>query len=360
MFPAVCLIRYREKLSPNLQVLTVVWKCYSQRKASGKVEKTLLTLDANAVATALPYDQLIEALKKAFSAPCDVPQRAHYEVTVPNGTPGTLLLMPAWQSGSGMGVKIATVFADNAKLGKPAVFASYLLMSARTGVPVAMLDGTELTLRRTAAASALASSYLSREDAKTLLMVGTGNLAPHLIAAHTTVRPIRAVCIWGRRSDEARRLAESFSNAEFSVNVARSLEDAARTADIISCATLATEPLVLGEWLRAGQHIDLVGSFRSEMREADEAAVLRSDVYVDTRAGALSEAGEIVQAIESGALSGADIKGELAELAKDNVAGRSDSATITLFKSVGTALEDLAAAELAIKNSAPNIRGQFA
>lgn len=115
-----------------------MWKCYSQCRASGKIEKTLLTLDANAVATALPYDQLIEALKKAFSAPVDVPQRAHYEVSLPNGTPGTLLLVPAWQPGSGMGVKIATVFADNAKLGKPAVFASYLLMSARTGVPVAM------------------------------------------------------------------------------------------------------------------------------------------------------------------------------------------------------------------------------
>ena len=312
----------------------------------------MLTLDANAVATALPYDQLIKALKRAFSAPGDVPQRAHYKVSVPNGTPGTLLLMPAWQPGSGLGVKIATVFADNAKLGKPAVFATYLLMSARTGVPVAMLDGTELTLRRTAAASALASSYLSREDAKTLLMVGTGNLAPHLIAAHATVRSISEVCIWGRRPDEAKRLADSLSNAEFSVTAAQNLEDAARSADIISCATLATVPLVIGEWLRAGQHIDLVGSFRPEMCEVDEPAVVLADVYVDTRAGALSEAGEIVQALQSGAISEADIKGELSELASGSVSGRSKDDAITLFKSVGTAIEDLAAAELAMKNIA--------
>ena len=174
-----------------------MWKCYSRCNTSGDIEKILLILDAEAVATALPYGQLIGALERAFCTSIDVPQRAHYEVEVPGGTPGTLLLMPAWQPGSGMGVKVATVFPDNAKLGAPAVFASYLLMSAATGVPAAMLDGTELTLRRTAAASALASSYLSREDAKTLLMVGTGNLAPHLIAAHATVRPIREVLSGG-------------------------------------------------------------------------------------------------------------------------------------------------------------------
>jgi alanine dehydrogenase len=249
-----------------------------------------------------------------------------------------------------MGVKIATVFADNAKLGKPAVFASYLLMSARTGVPVAMLDGTDLTLRRTAAASALASWDLSREDATTLLMVGAGNLAPHLVAAHATVRSISEVYIWGRRPDAAKWLADSLSNAEFSVTVTEHLEDAVRSANIISCATLAMEPLIMGEWLGEGQHLDLVGAFKPDMCEVDEAAVTRSDVYVDTRVGALSEAGEIVQAIENGAMSEMNIKGELAELANGGVAGRSDDAAITLFKSVGTALESLAAAELAMKN----------
>ncbi len=314
----------------------------------------MLTLDAKAVATALPYDQLIETLRKAFSTGIDVPQRTNYEVDIPDGTPGTLLLMPAWQPGSGLGVKIATVFPDNAQLGKPVVFSSYLLMSAETGIPVAMLDGTELTLRRTAAASALASSFLSREDANSLLMVGTGNLAPHLIAAHATVRSIREVRIWGRRMDAARQLAETLADAEFSVTVAEDLESAAREADIISCATLATEPLIVGEWLSAGQHIDLVGAFRPNMCEVDEAAIVRADVYVDTRAGAISEAGEIVQAMRSGALSKADIKGELAELAEGSVSGRGNDDVITLFKSVGSALEDLAAAELVMRNFQQN------
>lgn len=308
----------------------------------------MLTLDAKAVATALPYDQLIEALKKAFSSSVDVPQRIHYEVEVPDGTPGTLLLMPAWQPGGAMGVKIATVYPDNTKRNAPAVFASYLLMSAETGIPVAILDGTELTLRRTAAASALASSYLSRNDAQSLLMVGTGNLAPHLIAAHATVRPIREVRIWGRRPDQAVRIADMFSAAEFSVTVAEDIEDAARRADIISCATLATKPLIMGEWLSAGQHLDLVGAFKPNMCEADEAAIVRAEIYVDTKAGALSEAGEIVQAISSGALHESDIKGELSELASGSVPGRLQDEAVTLFKSVGTALEDLAAAELAI------------
>lgn len=317
----------------------------------------MLTLDAKEVATALPYDQLIGALERAFSAGSDVPQRAHYEVEVPGGSPGTLLLMPAWQPGNGMGVKIATVFPDNAKLGAPAVFASYLLMSAETGVPVALLDGTELTLRRTAAASALASSYLSREGAQTLLMVGAGNLAPHLIAAHATVRPIREVLVWGRRPEAARGLAESLSGSDFSVTVAEDLENVVHTADIISCATLATEPLIMGEWLSAGQHLDLVGAFKPEMCEVDEAALVRADVYVDTRAGALSEAGEIVQALQSGAISEQDIKGELSDLASGSVSGRSNDDAITLFKSVGTALEDLAAAELVMRNLASDIRG---
>lgn len=310
----------------------------------------LFTIDAKAVAAALPYDQLIAALRQAFDAGADVPQRTHHEIALPNAASATLLLMPAWQSGNGLGVKIATVFPDNANRGLPAVFASYLLMSAETGAPVAILDGTELTLRRTAAASALASSYLSREDTNTMLMIGTGNLAPHLIAAHVAVRPISEVLIWGRRPEAARRLVNALSGMSFSATVATDLEAAAGAADIISTATLATQPVLMGQWLAAGQHLDLVGAFTPDMCEADEAAIVRADVYVDTRTGALSEAGEIVQAIRSGALGEGDIKGDLAELVAGRVSGRKNIDDITLFKSVGTALEDLAAAQLVMKN----------
>ncbi|MGI9262076.1 MAG: ornithine cyclodeaminase family protein [Woeseiaceae bacterium] len=314
----------------------------------------MITVDAQAVARALPYDQLISALERAFAAGAEVPLRSHHTVPVPDGTDGTLLLMPAWQSGESIGIKIATVFPDNAKLNSPAVFASYLLLSAESGVPVAVLDGTELTVRRTAAASALASSYLSREDSKRLLMVGTGNLAPHLVMAHATARQISEVVIWGRREEAANDLAERMSASGLSASSTSDLESAVTTADIISCATLASEPLIRGEWLQEGQHLDLVGAFRPDMREADDDALRRAKVYVDTRTGGLSEAGEIVQGIANGAITESDICGELSELAMGRVAGRSDATAITLFKSVGTALEDLAAGELAMRNFSAN------
>jgi ornithine cyclodeaminase len=310
----------------------------------------LLTLDATAVAEALPYDQLINELATAFADDYVVPLRAHHEVALPDGSPGKLLLMPAWQSGGNMGVKIATVFPDNAAQGYPAVFASYILMSAQTGMPIAVLDGTEITLRRTAAASALASSWLSRSDSTRLLMVGTGNLAPHLIAAHVTARPITEICIWGRRKEAAGKLAARLAGSSFSVNVSDDLEKAVGQADIISCATLAIDPLVHGTWLKPGQHLDLVGSFKPDMREADSEALSRADVYVDTKAGAISEAGEIVQAVNDGSIHLSDIKGELRDLVTGNAGGRTSDESITLFKSVGTALEDLAAAELAVRN----------
>ena len=173
-------------------------------------------------------------------------------------------------------------------------------MSAETGVPVAVFDGTEITLRRTAAASALASSFLSRSDATKLLMVGTGNMAPHLIAAHCSLRPISDVCIWGRRGEAAEKLAATLATASFNVTVTGNLGQAVSAADIISCATLASEPLIKGEWLVDGQHLDLVGAFKPDMREADSNAVSRAAVYVDTLSGAVSEAGDIVQAIADG------------------------------------------------------------
>ena len=307
-------------------------------------------LDAHSVADALPYGPLIEALRDAFAGDVDVPLRAHHEVPVPGGADGTLLLMPAWQAGRDMGVKIATVFPDNASRSLPAVHASYFLMDGTSGVPRAVLDGTELTGRRTAAASALASDYLSREDAATLLMVGTGNLAPCLIEAHATVRPIRNVVIWGRRREAAKQLSARIAALSLNVTIADDLEAAARQADIISCATLSPDPLILGDWLSSGQHVDLVGAFKPDMREADSLAVARANVYVDTRAGALSEAGEIVQAIKEGAIAESDICGDLSALVRGEVEGRSSPDQVTLFKSVGTALEDLAAARLAVVN----------
>lgn len=300
------------------------------------------------VAASLPYGALIDALERAFRSDAEVPERMHYEIESPGSPNATLLLMPAWRRGGFIGVKIATIFPSNADRNLPSVNASYLLLDGGTGEPRALLDGGELTLRRTAAASALASRYLSRRESRSLLMIGTGKLAPHLVAAHSVVRQLDRIMVWGRRADTAAALAAKLSGNARAVIAVTDLESAVRSADIISCATLATEPLVRGDWLRPGQHLDLVGAFRPDMREADSAAVSRADVYVDTIAGAIAEAGEIVQALERGVLERSDIRGDLFALAREECRARQSDDAITLFKSVGTAIEDLAAAELAL------------
>jgi ornithine cyclodeaminase len=221
------------------------------------------------------------------------------------------------------------------------------LFDAATGLPLAVLDGTELTRRRTAAASALAARYLAPPDATRLLMVGTGGLAPHVIESHAAVRSISSVRVWGRRMEAAETVARGLAGRPYEVEAVSDLPAAVHWADIISCATLSETPIVHGAWLRPGQHLDLIGSFTPAMREADDAALSRAGIYVDTRM-ALSESGELLHGFASGVISAADVRGELSELVRGSVAGRRAAEEITLFKSVGCAIEDLAAAELAI------------
>jgi ornithine cyclodeaminase len=302
---------------------------------------------------ALDYPGLVEALREIFRSGGEAPQRLHYPLPVPGasanapGSDGTLLLMPAWIAGRFIGIKLVTVFPENGKLSLPSVQGSYLLLDGRTGVPLAMMDGPRLTVRRTAAASALASSYLSRPEASTLLMAGTGALAPHLIRAHAAVRPLRRILVWGRSRANAAALAEQTAGQTgLAVEVVDDLARAAGEADIISCATLATSPLIRGEWLRAGTHLDLVGGFRPDMREADDDCVRRSTLFADTRGGALHEAGDLAQPLQAGLIHETDIAGDLYDLTRGAHPGRQSEKEITLFKSVGHALEDLAAAIL--------------
>jgi ornithine cyclodeaminase len=307
----------------------------------------MLQLDAQEVAARLDRATLIVALDRAFRAECHSPQRQHYAVGDSTAGGNVLLVMPAWRTGGPIGVKLVTVFPGNAARGHSAVHAAYTLFDAATGAPRAVLDGTELTRRRTAAASALAARYLANPHASRFLMVGTGALAPHLIESHATVRPIRGVRIWGRRPERARELARGFAG-RLDVEAVADLESAVAWAEIISCATMAEVPLVHGAWLRPGQHLDLVGSFTAAMRETDDEALARASLYVDTRAGALAESGELIHAMGAGVIDAASIKGELADLARGTALGRRATEEITLFKSVGCATQDLAAAELAV------------
>jgi ornithine cyclodeaminase len=324
-------------------------------------------LSAAEVDAALDDLALIDRLDALFRAGCEMPLRHHHTIAQPTG-PGSadamLLLMPAWTRGqstekgaSHLGIKVVTVFPDNGKRSLPSIYGQYLLLDGTTGQTVALLDGTMLTKRRTACASGLASRYLSRPDARRLLMIGTGALAPQLIRVHAKVRPIEEVAIWGRRPDQAARLAQELSVSlpqalarPIAVRAVTDRRQAVGEADVISCATLSRTPLVEGDWLREGQHVDLVGAYTPQMRESDDRAVRRARVYVDTRAGALKEGGDVVQPLASGTISETDVIGDLYELTRGQQPGRAagDASSITLFKSVGAALEDLAAAELAV------------
>lgn len=305
-------------------------------------------VDARTVERTLDFPSLVRALDEAFKAGREVPLRHHHPIPQPAGRDAMLLLMPAWSRGGAVGIKIVTVYPDNGRRGLPAVIGTYLLLDGATGAPRAVIDGSMLTVRRTAAASALAASRLARADAHRLVMVGTGALAPHLVRAHAAVRPIREVLVWGRRREAAAALASMLAAEGFDARPADDLAAAVRSADVVSCATLANEPLVKGEWLAPGSHLDLVGGFTPTMREADDEAVRRARIFVDTREGALHEAGDIVQPIAAGVIAASDVVGDLFDLARGTVTGREQPDEITYFKSVGTALEDLAAAELVV------------
>lgn len=308
--------------------------------------------DAATVDAALSYPALVDVLQQAFAQGAISPPRHHHAVPLEGLPEATLLLMPAWQAsaqgsataGRYMGIKVVTVFPGNVDAGEPAVYGTYVLLSAQSGLPLAIIDATRLTVWRTGAASALAARMLARPDAETLVMVGAGALAPMLVRAHASVRPIRKVVLWNRSPGRTRMLAQDIEQLGLATEIADDLEMAVRDADIVSTATLSGEPLVRGAWLRPGTHVDCVGAFKATMRETDDEVVRRARIFVDTRAGALGEAGDIVQPLRSGIITEAAIAGDLYELARGSVPGRTSEREITLFKSVGASIEDLAAA----------------
>lgn len=311
--------------------------------------ETLRLVDAAQVDAALDYPSLIDRLRRVLSGDVTAPSRHHHAIRRPGRAEATLLIMPAWGADGPLGVKLVTVFPDNAARGLPSVQGIYVVLDDESGKARALIDGPALTRRRTAAVSALAADYLARPDARRLLMVGTGALAPELVAAHGAVRPLREVLVWGRTAAKAEALAARIDRPGCRARVASDLEAAVREADIVSCATLSETPLIAGAWLKPGAHLDLVGGFRPAMREADDEAARRARIYVDSRAGTLTEAGDILKPLKAGAIGQEDILGELAELVRGTAAGRQSEAEITLFKSTGTALADYAAATLVLE-----------
>ncbi|WP_196138767.1 ornithine cyclodeaminase family protein [Aliikangiella sp. G2MR2-5] len=308
----------------------------------------LTFIDQNTIEKVCQFDTLIPALKRAFaSATINVPMRHHHDFPNPvEGEESTLLLMPAWDPGKDLGVKMVTVSPNNGRYNLPSIQGIYLLFDAHKGGCRALLDAKSLTALRTAATSALASSLLSRPDSRTLLMIGTGALSSKLIKAHATVRPINRVLIWGRDKQKALNLRQQLSTEDLEIEVVDTIEQGVARADILSCATLSKLPLIKGKWLRQGQHLDMVGAYRPDMREADDDCLKRSEIFVDHYAGATKETGDIVIPMSEGVIDKTDLKAELFELCAGTKTGRGSAAEITFFKSVGHALEDLVAATL--------------
>lgn len=299
----------------------------------------MIHLDSDTVHRLAGVGSLIEPLRRAFVSAAHSPERAHYDLDTQNQS-GTLLLMPAWQAQGDIGVKIVTVFPQNAAAGLPSVNATYLLLSGRTGQTRALIDGRALTLIRTAAVSALAADLLAPENPEVLLMVGTGALSRYLVEGHRAVRRYRSILVWGRDAQKAAAVARDLEAPGCSVSVATNLSVAVRSADVISCATLAEQSLIQGSWLKSICHVDLVGSFKPNMREADDDCVRGAFIAVDTHA-ALKDSGDLAVPLARGVIAKNDIA-LLSELIAANPAPRPHR---TVFKSVGVALADLAVAE---------------
>jgi ornithine cyclodeaminase/alanine dehydrogenase-like protein (mu-crystallin family) len=300
---------------------------------------------------ALPWAKLIDALEEGFRSEVTSPLRHHHHMKNGSGNDDVILLMPAWRDDGWGGIKLVNVHPGNSDKGLPAISATYLLFDRETGEHRLILDGGELTPRRTAAASALAAKYLARKDARRQLIVGAGRVGSSIPHAYLAVLPIEEFAVWDRSQANAERLVADLTAHGHRAEVVSDLQSTVGWADVITCATLAREPVVLGEWLRAGQHVDLIGSFTPDMREVDDTAMQRARVFIDTEHAKL-ESGDIKLPLETGAITESDIVATLTQLCRGDIAGRMSDDEITLFKGVGLAAEDLSAAVLAMKMSA--------
>jgi 1-pyrroline-2-carboxylate reductase [NAD(P)H] len=308
-------------------------------------------LDARDVHRVLNFPDLVVALRDTFGAPAGTPRRMVFRLE-DNGSADAFAVLPSWNA-EAIGVKAFTYLPGNAAKGRDILHSKILLFDRVTGEPVAVVDGTSVTYWRTAAVAAVAASFLAREDARRLLVCGTGNLAPYMVQAHASVRPIEEVAIWGRDAEKAARTIAAVKEKlpDLRYSVAEHLETAVGAADVVSCVTASHEPIVLGAWVQPGTHTDFFGNHEKNGRECDTALVAKARVYVDSRANVLNEAGELLIPIEEGRFRAEDIVGELADLCGGKVAGRGSDEEITLFKSVGTALSDLAAARLVARRA---------
>lgn len=305
----------------------------------------MLHLDAAQVHALGDYPGLVAALKQMNREGVDVLDRMLLSETQKKGVQNDWLMLPAWRYGRAFGIKLVSVFPENPANAMPAVQGLYVLFDGKNGAAIATMDGAALTLVKTAANSAMAADLLARPDAKVLLMLGGGALAPHLIAAHAKMRQFHRVLWWNRRPEALAAPAVELRALGISVEIVHDLAEAVQEADIVSAATRATTPLIEGAWLKPGCHLDLVGGYLPEMREADDAAfgaAMRH--YIDARFTTIDVAGDVVQPIRDGLARPEDFI-DMFELNRGEKPGRQSADEITWFKSGGGGHEDLAVAQ---------------
>jgi len=310
-------------------------------------------ITADQVHAAIRLPGFIDTLQAAFAGAHTMPPRQVLPLDPDSGGHEAFAMLPSWND-EVIALKAFTYFPDN-QPPHQTLYSQVMLFDRKRGQPLALVDGVSVTCWRTAGVSALASRFLSRADSETLLLLGTGKLAPFLILAHASVRSLKKVLIWGRSPSKAATLADSMKTKlpELEFVPVTGLPDACGQADIVVCATGSPEILVKGAWIAPGTHTDFLGNHHATKRECDTEMLTRSRVFVDTRANCLREAGEILIPISEGAFSADEVAGELSELCRGTVASRKDRQEITLFKSVGCALGDLSGAVTAWRAAVP-------
>jgi len=309
----------------------------------------LLIINGEQVRRALPMQACIEAVDRAMRAVSrgdgKVPLRTVLSVPA---TDNLLAVMPGYLGDPrGLGAKILALYPENPQAGLSSHIGLVTLFDCDTGLPRAVMDAAEITAIRTAAASAVATRALARADAAILAILGTGEQASTHLEALGRVRPLKAVRVWGRSREKACAFAER-ENARlgFRIEVCQSARSAVEGADLVCTLTAAKEPILSGEWLAPGTHVNLVGASQRAAREADDEVVTRSRFFVDLQVSALAEAGELHHAIEAGLITTHHIRGEIGAVLAGQVPGRISDKDVTVYKSLGIAAQDIAAAQV--------------
>ncbi len=310
----------------------------------------MMMLDASQMLDQLSFAAMVDELAAMHHEPIGLVDELMMDSTDADGNLGHFFIRSGWQPEKAVGAKVITVFPrNNIEARWPSIQAVYVLFEGKHGTPVACLDGTALTWIKTATDSALGSKLLARADVESMLMIGAGQMAPHLVAAHLAVRPsLKTVRVWNRSVDKAERLCAELGGKFPAVDFATvaTVEAGARDADLICSAIGRPEPVIEGAWLKPGVHVDLIGAFTPEMREADDECLRRGSLFVDARETTIHHIGELMIPLASGVISEADVLASLSELCQGSHPGRTDDNEITLFKNGGGGHLDLMCARM--------------